>query len=180
MGLTKHRQETVLEHVRRTIVIAPVLWSSAASFVDKNFNLTFHTIIESCYLNLVTTGELRCLLSTLVGPSERPCPLSCSWVRTSHLYRIRFGVSSNYCLCRSTSMIREKGRDVQHVLWQKPLHPQKNLKSNVTTQKRHQNFNHTTIADHLKTVSWGNESHPNGVVKSVYGIPTFPLTAKAV
>ena len=26
----------------------------------------------------------------------------------------------------------------------------------------------------------GNDSHPTGVVKPVYGIPTFPLTAKAV
>ena len=32
----------------------------------------------------------------------------------------------------------------------------------------------------LRTVSFGNDSHPTGVVKPVYGIPTFPLTAKAV
>ena len=42
------------------------------------------------------------------------------------------------------------------------------------------NFDYTTIADRLRTVSWGNDSHPTGVVKPVYGIPTFPLTAKAV
>ena len=36
------------------------------------------------------------------------------------------------------------------------------------------------IADRLKTVSWGNDSHKTGVVKPVYGIPTFPVTAKAV
>ena len=29
-------------------------------------------------------------------------------------------------------------------------------------------------------VSWSNESQPTGVGKPVYGIPTFPLTAKAV
>ena len=28
--------------------------------------------------------------------------------------------------------------------------------------------------------SWSNNSHPIGVVKPVYGYPTFPLTAKAV
>ena len=55
-----------------------------------------------------------------------------------------------------------------------------NPKSNVTTQKRHKNFDYTTIADRLRTVSWGNDSHPTGVVKPVYVIPTFPLTAKAV
>ena len=32
--------------------------------------------------------------------------------------------------------------------------------------------------DQLRTVSWGNDSHPIGEVKPVYGIPTFPLTAK--
>ena len=66
------------------------------------------------------------------------------------------------------------------VLWQKPLHRQQNPKSNVTTHKRRQNFDNTTIADRLRTVSWCNNSHPTGVVKPVYGIPTFPLTATAV
>ena len=39
----------------------------------------------------------------------------------------------------------------------KPLHPQKNLKSNTTAQKRHQNVDYTTIADRLRTVSWSND-----------------------
>ena len=43
-----------------------------------------------------------------------------------------------------------------------------------------QNFNHTAIVDWLRTVSWGYDIHPTGVVKPVYGIPTFPLTTKAV
>ena len=38
----------------------------------------------------------------------------------------------------------------------------------------------TTIADRHRTVSWGNESHPTGVVKPVYGFQTFPLTTTAV
>ena len=29
----------------------------------------------------------------------------------------------------------------------------------MTTQKRHQNLDDTTIADRLKTVSWSNDSH---------------------
>ena len=37
--------------------------------------------------------------------------------------------------------------------------PQTNLKRNVTTQKRHKNFDYTTIADRLRTASWGNDSH---------------------
>ena len=42
------------------------------------------------------------------------------------------------------------------------------------------NFDYTTIADRFRTVSWGNDSYPTGVVKPVFGIPTFPLAAKAV
>ena len=44
------------------------------------------------------------------------------------------------------------------------------------------NFDYTTIAGRLRTVTWGNDSPPpsTGEVKPVYGIPTFPLTAKAV
>ena len=45
--------------------------------------------------------------------------------------------------------------------------PYTNRKCNneLTTQKRHQNFDCTTIADRLRTVSWSNNSHPTGVVK---------------
>ena len=50
----------------------------------------------------------------------------------------------------------------------------------MTTQKCHQNFDYTAIADRIRKVSWGNDSHPTGVVKPVYEIPTFPLTTKAV
>ena len=42
------------------------------------------------------------------------------------------------------------------------------------------NFDYTTIADRLRTVSWSNSSHPTGVVKPVYEHSTFPLTATAV
>ena len=61
-----------------------------------------------------------------------------------------------------------------------PTPTEKNPKSNVKTQQRHQNFNYTTIADRLMTVSWSNNSHPTGVVKSVYERSTYPLIATAV
>ena len=32
----------------------------------------------------------------------------------------------------------------------------------------------------ITAVSWSDNSHPTGVVKPVYRIPIFPLTAKAV
>ena len=64
---------------------------------------------------------------------------------------------------------KRKKKRSDSVLWQKPL--QKNQKRNVTTQKRHQNFDYTTIADRLRTVSWGNDIHPTGVIKTVTGSP---------
>ena len=57
---------------------------------------------------------------------------------------------------------------------------EKSKKQRDNTKNATKNFDYTTIADRLKTVSWGNDSHLAGVVKPVYGIPTFPLTAKAV
>ena len=53
---------------------------------------------------------------------------------------------------------------------------------NATWQHKNatKNFDYTTIADRFRTVSWSNDSHPTGIVKPVYEIPTFPLTATAV
>ena len=50
----------------------------------------------------------------------------------------------------------------------------------MTTQSAAINFDNTTIADRLKTVSWSNNSHPTGVVKPIYERSTLPLTATAV
>ena len=57
------------------------------------------------------------------------------------------------------------------------LPTEKSKKQRKTATK---NFDDTTIADRLRMVSWVNNSHPTGVVKPVYGIPTLPLTTKAV
>ena len=58
--------------------------------------------------------------------------------------------------------------------------PTENSKTNGHHKNTTKNFDNTTIADRLRTVSWSNNSHPTGVVKSVYGYQIFPLTAKAV
>ena len=60
---------------------------------------------------------------------------------------------------------------------------QKIQKSNVTTQKRHQNFSitqrmRTDLGRSVRVTTATQLVH--GVVKPVYGIPTFQLTAKAV
>ena len=65
-------------------------------------------------------------------------------------------------------------------LWQKPYTHRKIQKATWQHKNATKNFDYTTIADRLRTVSWGNDSNPTGVIKAVYGIPTFPLTAKSV
>ena len=77
-----------------------------------------------------------------------------------------------------------ESRDKREEIWlghmKKAPSQKKNPKSNVTTQKLHQNFDYTTAVDRLRTVSCSNNSHQNGVVKPVNGYPTFPLFATAV
>ena len=53
-------------------------------------------------------------------------------------------------------------------------------KSNVTTQNATKNFDYTTIADGLRTVSWSYNSRPTGMVKRVLWAQTFQLTASEV
>ena len=72
-------------------------------------------------------------------------------------------------------MPREKRRDLTQSYDKIPY-----TYKNATLQKRHQNFDYTTIADRQRTVSWSNNIHPTGVVKPVYERWTYPLTATAV
>ena len=58
--------------------------------------------------------------------------------------------------------------------------PTENLKTKRQHTNSTKNFDYTTVVDRLRKVSWSNNSHPTGVVKPVYGYPTFPLTTKAV
>ena len=60
------------------------------------------------------------------------------------------------------------------------LYTNKIWKTNGQHKNVTKNFDNTTIADHLRTVSWSNYSHHIGVVKPVYGYSTFQLTTKAV
>ena len=73
-----------------------------------------------------------------------------------------------------------KRKKFDSVLLQKQLHKQNIFKSKMTTEKRQQNFDYTMIADQLRTASGSNDNHPTSLVKTVYGIPTFPLTTKGV
>ena len=43
--------------------------------------------------------------------------------------------------------------------------PTDKTKKQRDNTKRHKKFDYTTIADRLRMVIWGNDSHPTGVVK---------------
>ena len=61
-----------------------------------------------------------------------------------------------------------------------PTPTEKSKKQLDYTKNATKNFDYITIVDRLRTGSWGNDSHPTGVVKPVNGIPTFPLSVKAI
>ena len=82
----------------------------------------------------------------------------------------------NFCLNS-----REKGRDLTQSYDKSPYIDRKIQNAMWQHKNATKNFDYTATADRLRTVSWGSDSHPTGVVKPVYGIPTFPLlTTKAV
>ena len=57
---------------------------------------------------------------------------------------------------------------------------EKSKKQRDNIKYANRNFDYTTIAERLWTVSWRNSCHPTGVVKLVYERSTVPLTATAV
>ena len=60
-----------------------------------------------------------------------------------------------------------------------PTPTEKSKKQCDNIKNATKNFDYTTIADRLRTVSWSNSNHPTGMVKPVYERSTFQLTAKA-
>ena len=76
--------------------------------------------------------------------------------------------------------VGEKGRDLTQSCDKNPYTHRTIQKATWQHKNATKNFDYTTIADRLRTVSWSNSSHPTGVVKPVYERSTFPLTATAV
>ena len=75
---------------------------------------------------------------------------------------------------------RGKERDLTPFYDESPYTHRQIQKATWQQKNSTKNFDYTTIADRLRTVSWSSDSHQTVVVKPAYGIPTFPLTAKAV
>ena len=74
---------------------------------------------------------------------------------------------------------REKERYLTQSYDKSPYTHRKSQKAKWQ-QKHHKTFDYTTIAERLRTVNSANDNHQTGVVKPMYGIPTFPLTTTAV
>ena len=73
-----------------------------------------------------------------------------------------------------------KGRDLTQSYDKNTYIDRKIQKATWQHKNATKNFDFSTIADRLRTVSWGNDNFPTGVDKAVYGILTFPLTTKGV
>ena len=68
-------------------------------------------------------------------------------------------------------MLREKWRDLTQSCDKNPYTHRTIQKATGQHKRRHQNFDYTTIADRLRTVSWSNSSHTTG--KYQYQISTY-------
>ena len=72
------------------------------------------------------------------------------------------------------TILKEKEGDLTKSYDKNP-HTNRKFENQWTIQNATENFDYTTIADQIRTVSLINNSHPTGVVKPVYGYPTFQL-----
>ena len=66
------------------------------------------------------------------------------------------------------NVIRENGRDLTKSYDKSPYTHRKSKKHRDNIKNATKNFDYTTIAHRLRTVSFSKSSHPNGVVKPVY------------
>ena len=75
--------------------------------------------------------------------------------------KARVGHSSLELGMRRRRMHIYEKRDLTQAYDKSPFTNRKQIipKSKVTAQKRYHNFDDTTIADRLRTVSWSNDSH---------------------
>ena len=125
--------------------------------------------------------------STIVFKRRGNTQIILIYVYRSHVYCKLYSNLFYWDICRRTwckivqnfFLMKRKRRRSDPVLWQNPLYQQKIRKPKDNTQTPPK----TLITQRLQTDlgrSVGVTSHPTGVVKPVYGYPTFLLTATAV
>ena len=76
-------------------------------------------------------------------------------------------------------MSEGKGRDLTQSFDKSHFTHRKIQKAMWKHKNTKKNFDYQMIADRLRTVSLSNDNNQTGVVKPVYGIPTFKQTTKA-
>ena len=82
---------------------------------------------------------------------------------------------------RHVCLQKEKKEEIRLSPMKKaPTPTKKSKKQRDNIKNATKNFDYTTIADRLRTVSWSNSSHSTGVVIPVYERSTFPITATFV
>ena len=89
------------------------------------------------------------------------------------------------CTGMITSSLTNFAKEKKQEIWLSPMTKTRTLTEKSKKQRDNiknatKNFDYTTIADRLKSVSLSNSSHSTGVVTPVYERSTFPLTATAV
>ena len=84
------------------------------------------------------------------------------------MMRVKLSVPRFICETKTRLIKWEKKEEIWLNSMTKAPTFTKNPKSNVTTQKRHQKFDYTTIADQFMMNSGSNKSHATGVVKCMY------------
>ena len=104
------------------------------------------------------------------------------WFRCIAIWSYRTDTVSiaSYLMQNNKFVCKEKKKEIWPSPMTKPPIPTENSK---TKGQQTQTPPKTSITQRLRTDlgrSVGVTSNPTGVVKPVYGIPTFPLTAKAV
>ena len=135
--------------------------TNTLSLLDQSYLI----LIKHFIPNLLNTQSVRLLL-VRSGIGCRP----------SYCDR---GIVSYSLEFEGATCSKRKRKRSDPVLWQNPLYQQKIRKPKDNTQTPPK----TSITQRLRTDlgrSVGVTSHPTGVVKPVYGYPTFPLTATAV
>ena len=170
----------------RTVTSQPIRLST--NFMTSIQNLTFTElwVVSMEHVRRVWHASRECLPFRTPG-SVLPfgtCLCSNCWDQISQPCRVftRLFTLNTSWYFRHFALKRwsEKGRDLTQSYDKSPYTNRKIQIASWQHKNATKNFDYTTIADRLRTVSWGNDSHPTGVVKPVYGIPTFQLTAKAV
>ena len=81
--------------------------------------------------------------------------------------KIAVGNSKNKVWISKIYLKRKEGNMTQSC--DETPYTNRQFKNELTTQKRHQNFDYTTIVDWLGIVSWSNNSYPTVVVIPLYG-----------